>query len=187
MSKRVFISWVILLLSLPLLSQTKVGEVTLPNELNAGADKLILNGGGIREKFMLDLYIGALYLPAKSKDPHKIINSDQAMAVRLHIVSGFVTNSKMEEAMRDGFKNSMGGNSSPLKKEIDDIVNAFSEKIQVGDIYDLIYTPTNGVQILKNGKLKIIIKGLTFKKALFGIWLCNNPADEDLKKGMLGG
>ena len=30
------------------------------------------------------------------------------------------------------------------------------------------------------------IEGLDFKKALFGIWLGNKPADDDLKAGMLG-
>jgi hypothetical protein len=38
----------------------------------------------------------------------------------------------------------------------------------------------------KNGKMLGTIEGLEFKKALFGIWLGNNPADKDLKAGMLG-
>lgn len=40
--------------------------------------------------------------------------------------------------------------------------------------------------VYKNGTKKGSIDGLDFKKALFGIWLCNKPADEDLKEGMLG-
>jgi hypothetical protein len=31
-----------------------------------------------------------------------------------------------------------------------------------------------------------MIPGLDFKKALFGIWLCDNPADKDLKLKLLG-
>ena len=38
----------------------------------------------------------------------------------------------------------------------------------------------------KNGVKKGTIEGLDFKKALFGIWLGNKPADDDLKDGMLG-
>ena len=43
-----------------------------------------------------------------------------------------------------------------------------------------------GVIVNKNGKLLTTIRGLEFKKALFGIWLGEKPADKNLKKGMLG-
>ena len=33
---------------------------------------------------------------------------------------------------------------------------------------------------------KRAVKGKDFKKALFGIWLCDKPADKNLKAGMLG-
>ena len=51
---------------------------------------------------------------------------------------------------------------------------------------DAIYIPGKGVEVLKNSQSKVIIKGLEFKKALFGIWLCNKPAQESVKKQMLG-
>ena len=50
----------------------------------------------------------------------------------------------------------------------------------------MIYVPEKGVLIYKNNKDMGIMPGLDFKQALFGIWLCNKPADKDLKKGMLG-
>ena len=42
------------------------------------------------------------------------------------------------------------------------------------------------VAVNKNNKLATTIPGLDFKKALFGIWLCNKPADSTLKDKMLG-
>ncbi|HCX90261.1 MAG: hypothetical protein COW04_00540 [Deltaproteobacteria bacterium CG12_big_fil_rev_8_21_14_0_65_43_10] len=36
---------------------------------------------------------------------------------------------------------------------------------------------------LQNSK---VTNGLPFKKALFGIWLCDNPAQKSLKREMLG-
>ena len=50
----------------------------------------------------------------------------------------------------------------------------------------MIYTPGSGVAISKNGELKDTIEGIAFKKALFGIWLSDKPADKKLKKAMLG-
>ncbi len=38
----------------------------------------------------------------------------------------------------------------------------------------------------KNGVKKGTIEGHDFKKALFGIWLGDNPADSGLKTGLLG-
>jgi len=57
----------------------------------------------------------------------------------------------------------------------------------VGDECEISYTPNEGIRVSKNGKdLNILISGLDFKRALWGDWLSDNPADEDLKKGMLG-
>jgi hypothetical protein len=53
-------------------------------------------------------------------------------------------------------------------------------------VYDLIYDPKGGLKIYKNTQLKSHISGLDFKKMLFSIWLGEDPADENLKKGMLG-
>ena len=164
----------------------KVKDVTMPDCFTAGKEKLILNGTGIRSKYFIDLYYGALYLRQKDKDPKKIVEANEEMSMRIHIVSSHITNEKMEDALRDGFKTSMGGNSTPLKKEIDAMVNAFSEKIQVGDAYDLTYVVDQGVIIRKNGKERITIPGYPFKKALFGIWFGPEPADEDLEQGLLG-
>ena len=42
------------------------------------------------------------------------------------------------------------------------------------------------VVAFKDGKELGTIKGMEFKKALFGIWLGKKPADDDLKENMLG-
>ena len=55
-----------------------------------------------------------------------------------------------------------------------------------GNVYDFIYVPGKGVEIYKNGQLASTIQGLDFKKAMFGIWLCDKPAQESLKEAMLG-
>jgi len=55
-----------------------------------------------------------------------------------------------------------------------------------GDKYVIAYIKNKGVVVMKNGKKLKTIPGYEFKKALFGIWLCPEPADEDLKEGMLG-
>ena len=61
-----------------------------------------------------------------------------------------------------------------------------AEDFVPADVYDFVYVPGKGVEIYKNGQMASTIQGLEFKKALFGIWLCNKPAQESLKEEMLG-
>jgi len=61
-----------------------------------------------------------------------------------------------------------------------------NKEIKKGDVFIIIYAPEEGVVVYKNGTKKGSIDGHDFKKALFGIWLCDKPADKDLKDEMLG-
>mgnify|MGYP000272654387 CR=1 FL=1 len=168
-------------------AQTEVGSVTLPNTVNFGNTDLQLNGAGIRKKAMvLKLYSGGLYLAKKSKDAKSIIAADETMAIKLVITSGFVSSEAMSEAVLEGFDASTGGNTTPLATEIKKFISFFSDEIVENDIFDITYQSGTGAIVYKNGKEKGTISGMAFKKALFGIWLGNDPADNKLKKAMLG-
>ena len=73
-----------------------------------------------------------------------------------------------------------------LHPQIQQFMSAFKQKIVKGDEFDFVYTPAIGTQIIKNRKVLTTIKSLPFKKALFGIWLSNQPAQQSLKNEMLG-
>ncbi|MDJ0764460.1 MAG: chalcone isomerase family protein [Myxococcota bacterium] len=164
----------------------EVKGANIPETLKAGSETLVLNGTGVRSKFFISVYVGCLYLKQKASDAKKIIAADEAMAVRLHIVSNLITPEKMEKITREGFEKSTGGKTAPIKTHIDNFVSTFKDGIKSDDVYDLIYTPGQGTKVYKNGKLKTSAAGLAFKKALFGIWLGSDPVQNSLKKGMLG-
>lgn len=168
-------------------AQKKVGDATLPTSESFNGQTLVLNGAGIREKMWIDLYAAGLYLDQKSKDAKVILNADKPMALKLHIVSKLITSKKMAEAVTEGFENSTEGNTAPIQKEIDQILGFFKEDIKKNDVFDLVYVPGKGVVAYKNGQQKGVIPGKEFKKALFGIWLSNRPADDNLKKNLLSG
>ena len=168
-------------------AQITIEDVTLPATLKASEKELIVNGGGLREKYFLDLYVGGLYLTSKSSDADAIIAADEAMAIRIEIVSKMISSDKMIDAIDDGMENSTGGKTDALSSEIALFKEAFSEEIVVGDIYDIVYIPGTGTIVYKNNKKIKTIKGLKFKQATFGIWLCDDPADDNLKEGMLKG
>ena len=168
-------------------AQTVVGDVTLPNTMQLKGVDLTLNGAGMREKIIFDLYAGGLYLQLKSSGAKSIINADETMAIKLHIVSHLVSSDKMTSAVDDGFKAAMNGDIFSLAAKIETFKSFFSDEIVKGNIFDITYIKGRGSVVYKNGKEIGIIKGMDFKKALFAIWLGEDPADDDLKEAMLRG
>ncbi|WP_081211621.1 chalcone isomerase family protein [Salegentibacter sediminis] len=185
MKKVIFIMFAVLSISLGQ-AQTEIGGVSLPNTLEYGSEELMLNGAGVREKFWMDMYVGGLYLSAKSSNAAEITKADKPMAIKLHMVSKMITSKRMIDAVNEGFENATNGNTAPISSEIAKFKSFFDEQINKEDVFDIVYLPQDGVTVYKNGKKSGNIKGLEFKRALFGIWLSDKPADEDLKKGMLG-
>lgn len=167
-------------------AQVTISDVELPAKMKSSGVSFDLNGGGLREKLWIDLYVGGLYLVEKTSDAKQVMNADKPMMIHLEIVSTLITSEKMIKACNEGFEKSTKGNTAPLQKEIDAFIDAFKEEIREKDTYTLTYVPGKGTDIYKNNKLIKTIAGLPFKRALFGIWMCDEPADEDLKEGMLG-
>lgn len=163
-----------------------VEGVDVPDTYAADSTELTLNGAGTRSKWFMDLYVGGLYTQQKGGDAQAIINADEPQAITLHIISGLITSDKMTSATLEGFENATGGDLSAIQSDVDEFLSVFSEEIKEGDVFDLLYLPAEGVRVLKNGEVRATIGGLTFKKALFGIWLSDEPAQEDLKEKMLG-
>lgn len=166
-------------------AQTRVGGEVLPQTITFNLEEMKLNGAGVREKFWMDMYVGALYLQADFKNAQDIIIANEPMAIKLHMVSKMITSDRMIEAVNEGFENATGGNTQKISSEIEKFKNFFAEKINKGDVFDLVYLPEKGVQVYKNEKELGAIQGMEFKRALFGIWLSEKPADEDLKNSML--
>lgn len=163
-----------------------IGKVSIPDTMTVGSDELILNGAGIRKKAIFKIYVGALYLTSEESDPQVIIENDDPMAIRMHFVRKNVTPQQLTKAWNDGFENATGGDTSHISNEIDTFNSYFIENAKSGDIYDLTYTPDGGLSVIMKGQLMGTIAGFEFKKAVFGIWLGEKPADSGLKKGMLG-
>jgi hypothetical protein len=181
------ITIIALMIATSVSAQTKVAGYAMPNTVLANGTTLIMNGGGMREKMIFDLYVGVLYLESNNSDANEILKADKSMAIKLRITSGMIDKENMEEAIREGFDKATNGNSTNLKKDIDNLINkGFADDIVKGDVFDLIYVPGKGTILAKNNKMLVNIKGLAFKTALFGIWLCDQPADSNLKAKMLG-
>ncbi|MCX8487159.1 MAG: chalcone isomerase family protein [Crocinitomicaceae bacterium] len=165
-------------------AQTKtISGVKFPLTEKIGKNELVLNGGGLREKYWMDLYVAALYLEAKTTDASKVIYGTEEMAIHIKIISSSVTRERFLESVNEGFANATSKASAEDKKKF---IGFFSDEFKIGDVIHFDYTPEKGLKVTKNGVVKGTIPGYDFKKSLFSIWLGSKPADENLKKGMLG-
>lgn len=185
MKKLLWVFFIVLVMTLPA-NAGQVGGVFLPDSLMAGNDSLILNGAGLRKKFIFKVYAGGLYLRQKESDPQKIIDADEPMAIRMHFIHDGVSSKKLVNAWNEGFVNGTGGKIESVKTEIEKFNAFFSEEAKKNDVYDIVYVPEQGTHVYIKGQLKGTIPGLAFKKAVFSIWLGEKPADSGLKQGMLG-
>ncbi len=185
--KKVLLALVLIASGMTASAQMKINGVNVEKNLTIEGQELMLNGAGMREKLWFDLYVGALYLENKSKDGRALSMADKAMAITLDITDELVTQDKMITAVEDGFDESCSSKErKAIKKEINQFIGLFSEKIVKGDHFVIAYVPGKGTMVSKNGKDLGTIKGMDFKKGLFGIWLGDDSVDDDLKEGMLG-
>ncbi len=165
----------------------RVAGIEIPETLESGGALLILNGAGIRTRYFLDIYVGGLYLKERSTDAAAIMEADELMAIRLRIVTGLITNDRMQKSMEEGFQKSTRRNTAPIREEIDALIDVYDEEINDEDIFELVYLPGQGLTVYKNGVFRATIEcKLPFKRALFGIWISDQPVQTNLKNDMLG-
>ncbi|MDH4151266.1 MAG: chalcone isomerase family protein [Betaproteobacteria bacterium] len=156
--------------------------------VEGGAD-LVLNGAGVRTRFFFRVYVGALYLGRKTPEANAVINDPGAKRIALHMLRE-LSAEQFVSALEEGLKKN---HSAEQLAKLDASVKqlrAIFDAVKVAKEGDSIYIdslPGTGTRITVNGAVKGTIAGEEFNRALLRIWFGENPADSDLKKGMLGG
>ena len=135
----------LLLTNLPA-AAVSIEGVVIPGTLALpGSDQeLVLNGAGIRKKFFMDIYIGALYLPARTSDATAILSDAGAASVTMHFLYKEVDRDKITDGWNDG----LGENVSreefrTLAKRLEKF-NALFRTVRRGDVIRIDYNPVTG-------------------------------------------
>ena len=151
-----------------------------------GGPSLTLNGAGIRKKFFLDIYIGALYLPNKTADAASILEDTGPASVRMHFLHKEVSRDKITAGWTDGLTaNHTAQEIATLQPQLE-AFNALFETAHKGDVIRIDHLPGTGTRVLVNGILKGTVAGENFYRSLLRIWLGAHPVSKALKQGMLG-
>lgn len=163
-----------------------VAGVDLDPKITVQGQALDYYGAGIRSKYFMKLYVGALYAQQAGLDAEGVLDSDKLTAVRLNILSGMITSERMIDTIEEGFETATNGNVAPLRDRLDNFMAVFDAPVQVGDQFTMVSIPGVGLEAYKNGQLLTLVEGDDFRRALFAIWLGDKPADKKLKAAMLG-
>ena len=168
------------------LNAREVSGTHIPDAVELANQTLLLNGAGIRSKFIFDIYIGALYLPNKSQDVKQALAMPGAKRVLMHFLYDEVDKQKLTDGWTEGFENNLSDKAfQTLQPRLQDFNKLFIT-VKTGDQILLDYLPATGTRVTINQQTKGTIPGEDFHQALLMVWLGDDPADEDLKEAMLG-
>ncbi|MDX2019997.1 MAG: chalcone isomerase family protein [Deltaproteobacteria bacterium] len=161
--------------------------VRVPDALEVGGERLVLNGLGLREAtvFKINVYVAALYLKEKSDDGEAIAGADQSKLMRLSFLRG-VSKADMRKTITEGVKKSSPEEWTTLQARVQQFFEMLPA-FEPGETLTLWYVPGKGVQVKAPGQGSGVIEGLDFARALFRVWLGEPPTSVGLKKGLLGG
>lgn len=181
-----------LLYAQPAAQARELAGVTLAENVRTHADgtALNLNGAGIRARFFMDIYVGALYLQQTTQDAAAVLSQGGAKRMSLHLIHSEVRAEKLVAAWNEGFTNSLSPDQfRALRPRIANF-NGFFPTLRRGDRVDIDILPRADkgavTQVWINGTLRGKVGGGDFARALLQIWLGEQPIDADLKQALLG-
>ena len=164
------------------------GQKFEPTAALAG-QTLNLNGVGLRKKLFIKVYVAGLYAQQKSTSAAALINDKGPRRVTLRMLRD-VDASSFIDSFNEGLKNNhTEAQLNAMKPQVDALTATLKAigEAKKGDAINFDYTPDGGTRISVNGQPKgSAIAGADFFAAVLRIWLGEKPADESLKKGMLG-
>jgi hypothetical protein len=167
-------------------SAAEVAGVQVPDTITVAGKELKLNGAGVRKKFVVKVYVGALYLPAPASDAAAIVRADEQKSVHMRFLRG-VSRDQVMDAFRDGFRNNGGeAEAAALGPSLNRVAPIVPRELKQGEQMFIDYVPGTGTIVTVPTSGQVIIEGKRFADAIFLNWLGSEPADSGLKDKMLG-
>lgn len=168
---------------------TDVAGVHFDEKATLAGTELILNGSGLRTRFMLRIYAMGLYLPKHADNPDAIAGTLGPKRIRI-VTLRDLTAEQFADALVDSLKKNHGdAELIKLQTRIDDFRNALLslKSAPKGSEIRLEWLPGSGTRLSVGNEIRgKDIPGEDFFRALLRIWLGDKPADQDLKNALLG-
>lgn len=177
-----------LLTTQPALSAELAGT-HIDDRASVAGNELVLNGAGLRTRFMLKVYTIGLYLPKRSESPVSAITGAGAKRIQITTLRDLSADD-FANALIDGVrKNHAEADLVSLQGRLDEFrttllgIRAAPNGTQIR----IDWLPASGTRLsIGNETRGKDIPGEDFFRALLRIWIGDKPVDEDLKNALLG-
>jgi long-chain acyl-CoA synthetase len=166
----------------------EVAGVRIDDKIQAGGQELVLNGAGLRTKFFIKVYVGALYVAQKTNSPAAILDNPAPRRMVLRMLREMDADS-LYGALDEGLRNNLtAAELAELKPQADQLgaIMKGIGTVKEGDGITIDFGAA-GIEVGLNGKPRGKVEGAVFGRALLKVWLGDQPADASLKKALLGG
>ena len=166
-------------------SGAEVAGVTIPDT----DQQLVLNGAGLRKRAFFQVYAIGLYLPDRKTAAADVISAPGQKRIAIYMLRD-VDAEQFSGALADGIKdNHSDAETKALEPRVKQLAATMTQmkEAKKGMRITLDLVPAAGTQLSVDGKpVGTPIPGDDFHRALLRIWLGDKPAQDDLKKALLG-
>ncbi|MDK9704660.1 MAG: chalcone isomerase family protein [Sulfuritalea sp.] len=167
----------------------EVAGVKLEDKVSLSGTDLVLNGAGVRGNPMMDIYVGALYVPKKQTSLGGVLGVTAPRRVQMSLLIDATADQLAPSFVGGLSKNHSKDEMDAMKPQVEQLVGIIRDikDVKSGQALFFDFIPGTGTVVSHNGAAKGTIAGDAFNNALLKIWLGEQPASESLKKSMLGG
>ena len=189
MIRRLLIILMFLFISFPVMSAEKV-DFASDIALNNGS-KVPFRNYAVFAPVSFSIYAVGFFVQGAETDNMKLKDADRPMAIQLVSLYRKLKMKTLMDELRRGFRYGMDHDKEFIKTiqlRIDRFVGLLENSGQQPKKYSRItflYVPGEGTHIGFNDTFLGTIEGHDFKRALFGIWLNNNCANDELRDKMI--
>lgn len=162
----------------------EVAGLNLEPAVTVNGQSLKLNGYGVRKKLFVKVYIGSLYSAKRFQGASEALNDNGDKVIRMNFLHSKVDKEKIIDAFKEGFVNNSPDLAASV--EVKKFLSLFTADFIRGDVVDLTLRADGSVSASHNSKQLGIIASPKLARGVLAIYLGDKPADDDLKKGMLG-
>jgi hypothetical protein len=161
--------------------------IDFPDHAVVEGTDLTLNGIGLHKATFLrvDVYVGALYVAATSRDPNTLINSDRPQELILHFLRSVNVRDVRDQWTKD-FVHVVPDRPASLMQRVATL-NTWLSDMKSNQRLTFVRQPGEGIKVIVGGVLKGTVPGDDFSRVFMSIWLGAAPPSAGLRAGLLGG
>jgi Chalcone isomerase-like len=185
--------WLLLLVLAPLAHAVDlgVGSATYADRVTVGNTELVLNGAGIRHKYLFEIYAAGLYVTKPSQNANELLADPQkAKRIRIVILRSDVDLKDIGKSFIKAIQdNAQTQDHVKFINGYTKIGGMFAEqkKVAKGAVQTMDWVPGTGMVVSVDGKmLGEVIPEYEFYQAMLRMYIGAKPLENSLKQELLG-